>query len=198
MGHCRHKRDNYIPPTANPVEVKILQGKNQISIHAHLLPAEKTLLHVHLNGEKILWLLWDKIRDELEKLGWFSLPEIPKRPASEDKPVSQRQEALPIADTWMSIPDHRCQSRYRPPLASRPDLRPNCSPGGSERENHPLIASISCAKNMESKSFPIESQISSKSRRINLHDLGFGIIRDIQGIKRDIQALEQGIFQMAE
>jgi hypothetical protein len=96
----------YISPTSNPVEVKISQKKNQISIHAHLLPAEKTLLHVHLNGDKSLWLLWDKIRDELEKLGWFSLPEIPKQPASEkDKPVSQTQEVTPAIEIWMSISD---------------------------------------------------------------------------------------------
>jgi len=100
------KESTYIPPTANPVEVKILQAKNQISIHAHLLPAEKTLLHIHLNGEKSLWLLWDKIRDELEKLGWFSLPEIPEQTFSvESKPVFQPQEVTSLAESWMSIPD---------------------------------------------------------------------------------------------
>jgi hypothetical protein len=100
------KETVYIPPTANPVEVKISQKKNQISIHAHLLPAEKTLLHVHLNGEKSLWLLWDKIRDELEKLGWFSLPEIPKQTSSiASKPMPQPQEVTPVAETWMSILD---------------------------------------------------------------------------------------------
>ena len=100
------KDTTYIPTTANPVEVKISQKKNQISIHAHLLPAEKTLLHVHLNGEKSLWLLWDKIRDELEKLGWFSLPKIPEQTSSgESKPVPQPQEIPPVSETWMSIPD---------------------------------------------------------------------------------------------
>ncbi len=100
------KDTTYIPPTANPVEVKISQKKNQISIHAHLLPAEKTLLHVHLNGEKSLWLLWDKIRDELEKLGWFSLPEIPEQPSFEkDKPMAQPQGIIPVAEFWMNIPD---------------------------------------------------------------------------------------------
>jgi hypothetical protein len=100
------KETTYIPPTANPVEIKISQRKNLISIHAHLLPAEKTLLHVHLNGEKSLWLLWDKIRDELEKLGWFSLPEISKQTSAvEGKLVPQLQEVTPIAEIWMSIPD---------------------------------------------------------------------------------------------
>jgi hypothetical protein len=100
------KESTYIPPTANPVEVKISQKKNQISIHAHLLPAEKTLLHVHLNGEKNLWLLWDKIRDELEKLGWFSLPEILEQNASkENKSVPQQQEVTTFTETWMNIPD---------------------------------------------------------------------------------------------
>jgi hypothetical protein len=83
-----------------------MQGKNQISIHAHLLPAEKPLLHVHLNGKKSLWLLWDKIRDELEKLGWFSLPGIPEQTTTvEGKPVPQLQEVTPVVDNWMNIPD---------------------------------------------------------------------------------------------
>jgi len=98
------KELTYIPPTANPVEVKISQKKNQIGIHAHLLPAEKTLLHVHLNGDKSLWLFWDKIRDELEKLGWFSLPEIPAQTSSgEVKPVSKPQEVIPVVEPWMNI-----------------------------------------------------------------------------------------------
>lgn len=70
-----------IPPDSNPVEVKLSLLKNILSIHAHALPSGGTLLRVCLNGVRILWELWDVIRDELEKLGWFSLPVIPEVPA---------------------------------------------------------------------------------------------------------------------
>lgn len=95
-----------IPPDANPVEVKLTFAKNQLTIHAHVLPSDRTLLRVHLNGDKNLWGLWDRIRDELEKLGWFALPEIPELPASvETEPVSQQQITNPAAEIWMRIPD---------------------------------------------------------------------------------------------
>jgi len=95
-----------IPPDANPIEVKLSLGKNQLSIHANVLPSDGTLLRIRLNGDKNLWVLWDRIRDELEKLGWYSLPEIPERSTLiTTKPEPQPQEATPAAEIWMSIPD---------------------------------------------------------------------------------------------
>jgi len=95
-----------ISPDANPVEVKLALGKSQISLHAHVLPSDGTLSGIYLNGDKKLWFLWDRIRDELEKFGWFSLPDIPEQSAPrEAKPVSQPQEKLSPAEVWMSIPD---------------------------------------------------------------------------------------------
>ncbi len=95
-----------IPPDANPVEIKFALGKSQLSIHAHVLPVGGTLLRVRMNGDKNLWALWDRNRDELEKLGWFSLREIPELPAPiEIKPKPQTQESAPITEVWMSIPD---------------------------------------------------------------------------------------------
>ncbi len=101
-----HKDISSIPSDANPVEVKLTAGKNLLSIHAHVLPSTGSLLRIHLNGDRTLWLLWDKIRDELEKLGWFSLPDIPEEPArNEIKPEPQPQEKLPPSEVWMGIPD---------------------------------------------------------------------------------------------
>lgn len=95
-----------IPADANPVEVKLTLARNQVTIHAHALPSDGTLLRVRLHGERTLWELWDAIRNELEKLGWFSLPEISVSPAPvETKPELQQQAASTAAEIWLSIPD---------------------------------------------------------------------------------------------
>ncbi|MEN6620005.1 MAG: hypothetical protein ABFD50_00420, partial [Smithella sp.] len=91
-----------IPADANPVNVKMSLAKDQITINAHLLPSAGSLLRVQLRGEKTVWLIWDKIRDELEKLGWFALPEIPE-PAKpvEAKLESQQIETSTPIEVWM-------------------------------------------------------------------------------------------------
>jgi len=96
-----------IPPDANPVEAKLSLEKSRLSIHAEMLPSNGTLLRVHLNGEKNLWRLWDQIRDELEKLGWFSLPDLPTphTPGETELEVTRSQVTNPASETWMSIPD---------------------------------------------------------------------------------------------
>lgn len=99
-----------IPQDANPIEVKLSIGSNLLSIHAHVLPSDGTLLRIRLTGERTLWDLWDAIRDELEKLGWFSLPEIPEITASTAPQVAtnieeQPQLANPTAEIWLNIPD---------------------------------------------------------------------------------------------
>lgn len=95
-----------IPSDANPVEVKMSIAKNQITINAHLLPSAGSLLRVQLKGEKNVWLIWDKIRDELEKLGWFTLPEIPE-PAIpvETKLEPQQIKASTPVEVWIMIPN---------------------------------------------------------------------------------------------
>ncbi len=99
-----------IPQDANPIEVKLSIGRNLLSIHAHVLPLDGTLLRIRMTGERTLWELWDAIRDELEKLGWFSLPEIPEVTASTTPQAvtsteAQSQPANPTAEIWMTIPD---------------------------------------------------------------------------------------------
>ena len=99
-----------IPQDANPIEVKLLIGRNLLSIHAHVLPSDGTLLRIYMTGERTLWELWDAIRDELEKLGWFSLPVIPEVTASTASHAvtiteAQSQPANPAAEIWMNIPD---------------------------------------------------------------------------------------------
>jgi len=95
-----------IPSDANPVEVKIVLAKDQMTINAHLLPSAGSLLRVQLRGEKNAWLIWDKIRDELEKLGWFTLQEIPQ-PAMpiESKLEPQQIEISTPVEVWLMIPN---------------------------------------------------------------------------------------------
>ena len=95
-----------IPADANPVEVKIVLAKNHIAINAHLLPSSGSLLRVQIIGEKTVWLIWDKIRDELEKLGWFTLPEIPEPSKTvEIKGERQQIETSTPVEAWMMIPN---------------------------------------------------------------------------------------------
>jgi len=99
-----------IPPDANPIEEKLTLERNQLTIHAHALPSGGTLLRISLHGERILWELWDAIRDELEKLGWFSLPVIPEVSASMVSQITtnseeQSQPKNPLQEIWMTIPD---------------------------------------------------------------------------------------------
>ncbi len=95
-----------IPSDANPVEVKIVLAKNQMTINAHLLPSAGSLLRVQLRGEKTVWSIWDKIRNELEKLGWFALPEIPEPNKSVEIKVEPQQiETSTPVEVWMMIPN---------------------------------------------------------------------------------------------
>ena len=95
-----------IPSDANPVNVKILLAKDQITITVHLLPSAGSLLRVQLRGEKTVWLIWDKIRDELEKLGWFTLPEIPEPaiPVKIKIEPQQIETSTPV-EVWLLIPN---------------------------------------------------------------------------------------------
>jgi hypothetical protein len=95
-----------IPADANPVEVKVKFAKNQISINAHLLPTDGSFLRVQLKGNKNTWIIWDKIRDELEKLGWFTLPENPEQTTSLDIKIEpQPVEKTDSEEVWVTIPN---------------------------------------------------------------------------------------------
>ncbi len=93
-----------ILPEANPVKIKLAGPQGDLAIHAHLLPAGGTLLRIHLQEKPALWLLWDNIRDELEKLGWFELPQN-LWPAAPIQPEAQ-QETNPeteLSGPWLLV-----------------------------------------------------------------------------------------------
>jgi hypothetical protein len=101
-----NKNTLQIPSDTNPVEVKIVLAKNRITINTHLLPSAGSLLRVQIRGEKTVWLIWDKIRDELEKLGWFTLPEIPEPSKTVEIKVEPQQiETSTPVEVWMMIPN---------------------------------------------------------------------------------------------
>lgn len=99
-----------IPPDANPIEANLSLGKSRLSIHAHILPSNETILRIRLVGENVSWNLWDTVRDELEKLGWFTLPEIPDAHAPADSQntsdtESQTQIEISTNEIWKTIQD---------------------------------------------------------------------------------------------
>ncbi len=100
-----------LPSDANPVALKLTQGRSQCYLHVHLVPSGGSRLRVHLKGSKDLWKLWDEIRDELVRLGWYTFPEVPEVQetpvASQPDPVMQiqAQGQVPEVEKWMSIPD---------------------------------------------------------------------------------------------
>lgn len=100
-----------LPSDANPVEIHLKHGKNQYSLQASTVPSGESRLHVHMEGSKDPWKLWDEIRDELVRLGWFTFPEVPEvqttSAAAQPEPATeiQAQPQAPEVGKWMFIPE---------------------------------------------------------------------------------------------
>lgn len=97
------KNTDSIPTGANPVNATLSLGNSLLSINAQILHSNGALLRKHLNGDKNLWSLWDSIRDELEKLRWFSLPDFPEEPVFKETKLAA-QEKLALTEIWLTIP----------------------------------------------------------------------------------------------
>lgn len=92
-----------VPAEADQVEAKLTLGKVQLNITAHSLPEPSTLLRVMILDEEAGWKVWDKLRDELERLGFFTLPEIPV--VKSEPSVVQGPEPTPASkEIWHIIP----------------------------------------------------------------------------------------------
>jgi hypothetical protein len=97
-----------IPAEVNPLQVNIWYGEVQLIIAIHTMPNTHSLLRVDLVGDVNSWRLWDLIRDEMARVGWFSLPEVPEqllKEMDENHPVESNQPAMAVQDPWLKIPD---------------------------------------------------------------------------------------------
>ena len=97
-----------IPSEMNPILVNIFSGRSQLEIVIHTMPNSHSLLRVHLIGNADSWRFWDVIREEMERVSWFRLPEVPVQLLEEQnqnlsldpiKPVGEVQEP------WLLIPN---------------------------------------------------------------------------------------------
>ena len=112
------------PPNINPIAVRFLDRDTSLDLVAHKLLNGNTLLKVSLFDSEKGWWLWGAFRDEMERLGWFSIPTIesislpvdfnpPEIKGSELSSSNADSESLLLSDepkkepsqTWLMIPD---------------------------------------------------------------------------------------------
>jgi len=113
-----------ISPDINPVAVQFLDKDTSLDFVAHKLLNGTTLLKVSLSDNEKGWELWNAFRDEMERLGWFSIPTIesislpvdfkaPEIKGSELSLSITDSDPLPLIDElkkepsqpWLMIPD---------------------------------------------------------------------------------------------
>lgn len=97
-----------IPPDINPILVNIFSAKSQLNIVIHSMPNMHSLLRVNLIGDANSWRLWDVIRDEMARVDWFHLPQVPKQLVEETDENRVPEVKKPDADIqqpWLVIPD---------------------------------------------------------------------------------------------
>jgi hypothetical protein len=112
------------PLDINPIAVRFLDRNTALDLVVHKLLNGNTLLKVSLSDTEKGWCLWNAFRDEMERLGWFSIPAIEnvslfvdfKTPEIKSSVLSSSNtdsEPLPLIDepkkepsqTWLMIPD---------------------------------------------------------------------------------------------
>ena len=112
------------PLDINPIAVRFLDRDTSLDLVAHKLLNGNTLLKVSFFDNEKGWWLWDAFRDEMERLGWFSIPTIEKislpvdfktpeiknpeltssNTDSEPLPTIEEPKKEP-SQTWLMIPD---------------------------------------------------------------------------------------------
>jgi hypothetical protein len=65
-----------IPADANPVCVQIYSENVSLDITAYKGSIQNTVLKISLPDNHLGWSLWDDFRNNLERLGWFSIPKF--------------------------------------------------------------------------------------------------------------------------
>jgi len=105
-----------LPSDANPVEIHLKHGKNQCSLQASTVPSGGSRLHVYLKGSLALWNLWDQLRDEMERLGWYEFPKVPEiqeRPSVSQLVTEKQAQPKPSVET-LAQQESVCETQAQP------------------------------------------------------------------------------------
>ncbi len=97
-----------IPADINPILVNIFSARSRLNIVIHTMPNLHSLLRVGLVGDANSWRLWDVIRDEMARVNWFHLPEVPVQlleEPSENLSLDSVKPAGDVQEPWLLIPD---------------------------------------------------------------------------------------------
>jgi hypothetical protein len=113
-----------IPPDINPVAIQYRKDGAYIHLLVHKLPNGNSLIKGSVSENEAGWGLWDTLRDELERLGWFSIPALEfGSPSTTIEPHQNEtpelttpkldNESLPsknepgkeLPQVWLTIPD---------------------------------------------------------------------------------------------
>ena len=97
-----------IPPDINPILVNIFSTRSQLNIVIHTMPNLHSLMRVSVTGDENSWRLWDVVRDEMARVSWFQIPEVPEQllgETDENRPLEPNKRADDIQEPWLLIPD---------------------------------------------------------------------------------------------
>jgi hypothetical protein len=113
-----------VPSDINPVAVQYRKDDAYIHLLIQKLPNGNSLIKGRVSENEYGWGLWDTLRDELERLGWFSIPDLEYvspsttiEPQQKETPefIAQKLDnaSLPpksepgkeLPQIWLAIPD---------------------------------------------------------------------------------------------
>lgn len=93
-----------ILPDINPVAVQYQNENGYLHLVVLKLPNGNSLIKASLSANECGWGLWDSFRDEMERLGWFSIPSVESIVSS--KPVETQQKYVPERKTPKPVHEH--------------------------------------------------------------------------------------------
>ena len=113
-----------VPPDINPVAVQYRKDDANIHLLVHKLPNGNSLIKGMVPENECGWGLWNALRDEMERLGWFSIPDLEY--VSPSTTIEPQQKEIPefipqkldnaslpsknepgkeLPQVWLTIPD---------------------------------------------------------------------------------------------
>jgi len=113
-----------VPPDINPVAVQYRKDDGFLKLVVHKLPNGNSFIKGSVSGNECGWGMWDSLRDEMERLGWFSIPSVESIVSSKSiepyqkiipeiespKPVHEylspkNEPGKELRQVWLTIPD---------------------------------------------------------------------------------------------